>query len=171
MLFGFFHSSLSSGCLWPHASLSPEPGRGGCLQHRQVLMLPAMHLAWDQRAASRPAAQVTPQATHAFPSLVNLHFLSKCVGSGASAPLPPRQELGLLLPLSSPLPGSRWPRSPAQASRLPARSLRAIQRKWQEDESPRGSSRCQGCSPQQDLCATLQEDLGDGHGEAGISGR
>ena len=87
MLFGFFHSSLSSGCLWPHASLSPEPGRGGCLQHRQVLMLPAMHLAWDQRAASRPAAQVTPQATHAFPSLVNLHFLSKCVGSGASAPL------------------------------------------------------------------------------------
>lgn len=91
-------------------------------------------------------------------------FIKMCWFRGQCSP-------GLLLPLSSPLPGSRWPRSPAQASRLPARSLRAIQRKWQEDESPRGSSRCQGCSPQQDLCATLQEDLGDGHGEAGISGR
>lgn len=41
---------------------------------------------------------------------------------------------------------------------LPARILRATQRKWQDSESPRGSLAAWAAGPQQDLCAAPQED-------------
>lgn len=49
---------------------------------------------------------------------------------------PPGRGGGWVWPLAPP---ARLPARPAASRRLPARSLRAAQRKWQEGESPRGS--------------------------------
>lgn len=62
--------------------------------------------------------------------------------------------------LGSPAP------SPTAACWLPARSLQATQRKWQDSESPRGTPGAWAAGPQQDLCAVLREDE-----EGGCRGR
>lgn len=116
------------------------------------------------------------------PAAVFVGALGFSLHRALGAPLPHKRHAG---PRAIPFP-ERWrwrgaagtpAPSPAATLWLPARSLRATQRKWQDSESPRGSPAAWAAGPQQDLCAALQEDEEDwrrgreGVGAANISGR
>lgn len=82
---------------------------------------------------------------------------------------PPGRGGGWVWPLAPP---ARLPARPAASRRLPARSLRAEPHKGNGKRVSHPEARCcLGYGPQQDLCAALQEDQGDGRGETGLSGR